>query len=270
MGEVWKVDVSTGKKHVIKKGLARQPSLSPRAIGLPTGLQTGANGISGRCPQAAVNRYLLPKIATSTGILPGRRMVTISTSQVTAAAAETFGECGSRRKPGRSWACRRESLQALRLGLSIQLISRDARSIAYAAVTILRNINKVHFDPEAESVVAEPVAVELKGGIHPSTSPDGQWLAFDDSFGKPESRNIGIIRTDGNDRRQVTRGRFRDFHPTWSPDGKRIAFHSTRSGNIEIWSVNSDGSGAKATLGRAFFVMYDSCVVSGWKEYRLL
>src|SRR6185503_14030408 len=31
----------------------------------------------------------------------------------------------------------------------------------------------------------------------------------------------------------------------WSPDGKRIAFYSTRSGSFEIWLINADGTGLR-------------------------
>jgi len=34
-----------------------------------------------------------------------------------------------------------------------------------------------------------------------------------------------------------------DGWPTWSPDGKRIAFESDRSGNWDIWMINVDGTG---------------------------
>jgi TolB protein len=35
-----------------------------------------------------------------------------------------------------------------------------------------------------------------------------------------------------------------DETPSWFPDGKRIAFQSDRSGRMEIWVMNTDGSGA--------------------------
>ena len=36
-----------------------------------------------------------------------------------------------------------------------------------------------------------------------------------------------------------------DETPSWFPDGKRIAFQSDRSGRMEVWVMNSDGSGAR-------------------------
>jgi len=35
---------------------------------------------------------------------------------------------------------------------------------------------------------------------------------------------------------------YRDERPVWSPDGRRIAFSSTRSGSYDVWVMNADGS----------------------------
>ena len=81
-----------------------------------------------------------------------------------------------------------------------------------------------------------------RSATHPDVSPDGEWLAFE-PFGEQE--DIVIIRTDGTGRRQLTDDLHEDRYPQWSPDGKRIAFYSNRSGSYEIWTINTDGSGLK-------------------------
>jgi TolB protein len=42
---------------------------------------------------------------------------------------------------------------------------------------------------------------------------------------------------------RLTDGKANDGWPTWSPDGRRIAFESDRGGNWDIWIINVDGSG---------------------------
>ena len=52
------------------------------------------------------------------------------------------------------------------------------------------------------------------------------------------------MNLDGTDRKPVT-SRNLDLTPTWSPDGSRIAFTSARSGSLNIWSINADGTDLK-------------------------
>jgi Tol biopolymer transport system component len=83
----------------------------------------------------------------------------------------------------------------------------------------------------------------------PSWSPDGEKIAFvsdRDSIG--EGDEVGdvnaIYSMDADDGSDVTRLTDTDVplgsHPTWSPDGEKIAFVSFRDGNNEIYSMDAD------------------------------
>jgi len=50
---------------------------------------------------------------------------------------------------------------------------------------------------------------------------------------------------------QLTSGEAWNDYPRFSPDARKIAFGSTRSGKQEIWIMNADGSDANAPLYRA-------------------
>jgi serine/threonine protein kinase len=125
-------------------------------------------------------------------------------------------------------------------------LSRDGRHLAYSSFKYSINIQKVSFDPVIEKVVGEPEWVTTRGALHPDVSPDGKWLAFDyDNPYQPSAIVISIIRSDGRGLRQLTDTPYRDRYPRWSPDGKRMAFRSNRSGDIQIWVMKADGSDLK-------------------------
>jgi len=54
--------------------------------------------------------------------------------------------------------------------------------------------------------------------------------------------DIAVVNRDGTNWRDVTNDKFFDRYPRWSPDGRRIAFASDRSGKYEIWTVALDGT----------------------------
>ena len=71
-----------------------------------------------------------------------------------------------------------------------------------------------------------------------AVSPDGQTLAFD-LLG-----DIYTLPVQGGTARQITAGMAYDSQPAFSPDGKRIAFLSDRSGAENLWVARVDGTEA--------------------------
>jgi TolB protein len=49
----------------------------------------------------------------------------------------------------------------------------------------------------------------------------------------------------GSQAKQITRNPAQDLHPSWSPDGNSLVFHSVRNGNTDIYAIAIDGSGEK-------------------------
>jgi len=85
----------------------------------------------------------------------------------------------------------------------------------------------------------------------PRPSPDGSKIAFvyeDPAVGHPE---IWIVSATGQDAKRLTTTAKALAGPTWSllpsfsPDGKQIAYGSTASGSTQIWVMNADGSNQK-------------------------
>lgn len=71
-------------------------------------------------------------------------------------------------------------------------------------------------------------------------SPDGQWVVFD-LLG-----HIYRVPATGGDAECLSQdsGIALNFHPRFSPDGKRIAFISDRGGQNNLWVMNADGANA--------------------------
>lgn len=54
--------------------------------------------------------------------------------------------------------------------------------------------------------------------------------------------DIFLMASNGDSVEQITNDPGNDIEPTWSPDGKYIAFSSDRSGSIAIYVMDADGS----------------------------
>ncbi len=80
----------------------------------------------------------------------------------------------------------------------------------------------------------------------PDFSPDGKRIVYASYLGQ-QWHQLWVLPSRGGDAFPLSYGDFDNVDPRWSPDGKRVAFISNRSGNTSLWTQEIPG-GAQASL----------------------
>ena len=118
----------------------------------------------------------------------------------------------------------------------------DGNRIVFTSVERERSLERLPFDPAAEKVSGASVPLARFGAqigvLH--VSYQGDFLTFPE-FGS--TTDILVLKTDGTGARSLIDDRYRNWHSTFSPDGKKVVFHSDRTGTYDLWIINVDGSG---------------------------
>ncbi len=108
------------------------------------------------------------------------------------------------------------------------------------------------FSLNAQAPAKRPITFDDMMKLHrvsaPQVSADGKWVAFAASTPDLEANrnasNVWIASTAGGDAMQVTQGGH-DNSPAWSPDGKTLAFLSSRDGNSQVYLLSMEGGEAR-------------------------
>ena len=95
----------------------------------------------------------------------------------------------------------------------------------------------------------------LKSVGDPQLSPDGKWVAYSVTENSLKD-NRGIARiwladVSSGQVRQLTAGPGSDRQPRWSPDGRTLAFVSTRESGAQLWVLPIAGGEARRVTSLA-------------------
>src|SRR5256885_142820 len=87
----------------------------------------------------------------------------------------------------------------------------------------------------------------------PQLSSDGKWVAYTVThYSLKENRGttrIWLADVASGTSRQLTAGPGSDRQPRWSPDGRTLAFVSTRESGAQLWLLSMGGAGGEARRG---------------------
>jgi len=107
------------------------------------------------------------------------------------------------------------------------------------------------FSVVAQEGAKRPITFTDMIGMHrvaeAQVSPDGKWVAYTlttpDMEANRGASNIWMVETAGGAELQLTRSGH-DSSPVWAPDGKTLAFLSSRSGDSQVYLLSMDGGEA--------------------------
>jgi dipeptidyl aminopeptidase/acylaminoacyl peptidase len=127
-------------------------------------------------------------------------------------------------------------------------MKRSTRRCIFFTVALLACQSGAIAQDTAKHAVTFDDMIQMHRVGEAQVSPDGKWAAYSvttpDMDTNRNASNIWIVGTTGGAPLQLTQSGH-DSSPVWSPDGKTIAFLSSRSGESQVYMLSMEGGEAR-------------------------
>ena len=270
--KIWAVEVATGKKRVLYGPDAVEPAVSPH------GKRVAFWGLVGDTAQRDV--WTVPLA----GLKDGEKPVTVTNDAAVDfspfwSADGSFLYFGSDRGGSFNlWRIAIDEASGVPRGAPESVTvpitwagtfpgsfrgSRNGRRIAFTSPAELMTIEKLALDPRTLEPQGPPVVLRRSSIAFQdlAISPDGATLATR-TVGRLE--DLCLVSADGQKLRRLTHDEFRNRAPSFTANGARVVFYSTRDGDYGLYSIAADGSGlARMTPPKSRFYLYPTLSPDG-------
>lgn len=135
----------------------------------------------------------------------------------------------------------------MKMSISLRRVAGIAIVSACLATLGLGSAPEINAQDANKHAITFADMMKMRRVAEPAVSPDGKWVAYTvmtpDMDANRNASNIWLVSTESGAPIQLTQSG-KDMSPVWSPDGKMIAFLSSRAGESQIYLLSMDGGEA--------------------------
>jgi len=131
--------------------------------------------------------------------------------------------------------------------MKANVVRRIILCVAWMGILVVANFSATRAQEPAKHAITFDDLIAMHRVAEAELSPDGKWVVYTvaapDLEANRNATNLWMTAAAGGDAIQLTRSG-KDSSAKWSPDGRTIAFLSSRSGDSQVYLLAMDGGEA--------------------------